>query len=95
MGYQIIKQPDGRFALFSSFTDTIAMWDATAPEIIDWFAERAAQDARIHAARQLGHVDGGHPEEAYHQFTMTWDEALADDREHGGEVWRLFPGGRP
>lgn len=86
MGYQIIKQPDDRYALFSSYTDTIVAWNASAPEVIDWFAEQAEQDARVTAAKYLGHVAGGHPERAYHQFAMTWDEALEADHDHGGEV---------
>lgn len=88
MSRQIIKQPDGRYAIFSSVTDTIIVYDAHAPEIIDWFADRAAQDARVAAARQLGHVEGGRPREAYAQFAMTWDEALAADKEAGGDAWK-------
>lgn len=29
MGNQIIKQPNGLFAIFSSITDTIIVWDAS------------------------------------------------------------------
>lgn len=94
MGQQIIRQPDGRYAIFSSNTDTIIVYDATAPEIIDWFAEQAAQHARVVGRGQLGHVEGGRPEEAYYQFAMTWDEALENDRENGGEAWQQFVGDR-
>lgn len=86
MGYQIIRQPDGEYAVFSSITDTIIVYDATAEEIVEWFAEAAADDARRSVRRLLGHVAAGEPRKAYHQFAMTWDEALALDRAHGGDA---------
>lgn len=88
MGYQIIKQPDDQFAIFSTFTDTIIVWDATGQEIEDWFVQNAAERARQDVRRTLGHVGAGEPRKAYCQFAMTWDEALAEDRENDGEVWR-------
>ncbi len=91
MGSQIIRQPDGRFALYSTNTDTIAIWDASAEEIVEHFAALAAEDARVAAWAKLDHIRAGRPREAYHQFTMTWGEALLADREHGGEAWECFP----
>lgn len=90
MGNQIIKQPDGKFAIFSSESDTIVEWDATEQEVMDYFAELAAEWSRRTTERLLGHVKAGHPQEAYYQFAVTWDEALETDRDHGGEVWREF-----
>lgn len=90
MGKQIIRQPNGLFAIYSSSTDTITAWDATEQEIIDEFAERAAEDARQNVRRILDHVKAGDPRLAYHQFALTWDQALEADREHGGEVWRAY-----
>lgn len=90
MGSQIIKQPDGRFAIFSTFTDTIHVYNATADEIVEHFAEQAAERERLVARKLVEHVAAGNAREAYYQFTMTWEEALADDREHGGDVWAVF-----
>lgn len=89
MGYQIIKQPSSKFAIFDSVTDTIIAWDATETEIVEWFAERAAERAREDARRNIEHVAAGNPRKAYYQFAMTWEEALAEDRKHGGEVSAL------
>ena len=86
MGNQIIKQPDGRFAIFSSITDTIIVWDATADEIVEYFAEQAAERAREDVRRKIEHVAAGEPRRAYFQFAMTWEEALATDREFGGDA---------
>lgn len=86
MGQQIIKQPDGKLAVFSSITDTFIVVDATPEEILDWRAEEAAQAARERTKRELDHVLTGNPRAAYFQFAMTWEEASRMDREHGGDL---------
>lgn len=93
MGSQIIRQPDGKYAVFSSITDTIVFWDATKDEVVDWFveAELAALERRKQQVAEIvDQVAAGNAHKAYHQFAMTWDEALQDDREHGGEVWKEY-----
>jgi hypothetical protein len=98
MGYQILKQPDTdppKFAVFSSFTDTIVIWDATDEEIVEWFAEVAANRAREDARRAVGHVAAGEPNRVYHQFAMTWAEALENDRERGGTAHKELTEGAP
>ena len=93
MGYQTIRQPDTDpplFAIFSTYTDTIVLWDATAEEIEEWFVEVAVERVRRDVRQNLGHIMEGNPRRAYSQFAMTWDEALAEDRKHGGEAWSAF-----
>jgi hypothetical protein len=91
MGSQIIKQPDGRFAVFSTFTDTIIIWDATVSDIVEYFERQAAEDARRAVTRRTDLVEAGKAREAYYQFTMTWPEALRKDEQHGGGAWHQFP----
>lgn len=86
MGQQIIKQPDGRLAVFSSVTDTFIVVDATPEEIVEWRAEEAAEAARERTRTELGHVLADQSRAAYFQFTLTWDEAAESDREHGGDL---------
>lgn len=93
MGNQIIKQPDGKFAVLNSNTDTIVLWDATKDEVVDWFFQMELADLerrKQQIAEIVDHVAAGNAREAYHQFAMTWDEALASDREHDGEVWKEY-----
>lgn len=90
MGNQIIKQPDDHYAIFNTNSDTIIVWDATEDEVVEYFVERAAEIARQDVRRTLAQVTSGEPRRAYFQFAMTWDEALSEDREHGGEAWRDF-----
>ncbi|MFI8191315.1 hypothetical protein ACIF8T_21270 [Streptomyces sp. NPDC085946] len=86
MGQQIIRQPDGKLAVFSSITDTFIVVDATPDELIEWRAEEAAERAREQTRRELDKVLAGNPQAAYHQSAMTWEEAAAKDREHGGDL---------
>jgi hypothetical protein len=86
MGTQIIQQPDGLFAVFSSDSDTIIVSDASSEEILAYFVDLAIQDTTRRVSRLLDHIRSGHPDQAYHQFALTWDEALAMDRKHGGDV---------
>ncbi|MEU4578958.1 hypothetical protein [Nonomuraea sp. NPDC023979] len=93
MGNQIIRQPSGKYAIFSTYTDTIIVWHATEDEIVEYYAEEAAERARETARRLIGHVAAGEPRKAYHQFAMTWEEALAEDRKHHGDAWKEFRDG--
>ncbi|REF00321.1 hypothetical protein [Thermomonospora umbrina] len=91
MGRQIIRQPDGRYAVFSTETDTITRWDAMEDELVEVFAGWAAEQARKSVREALAHVAAGRPERVYGRpRTMTWEKALSKDRERGGEAWRDF-----
>lgn len=93
MGNQIVKQPDGKFAVLNSNTETIVLWDATKDEVVDWFVQLELADLerrKQHIAEIVDHVNAGNARQAYHQFVVTWDEALERDREHDGEVWKEF-----
>jgi hypothetical protein len=87
MGHQIIRQPDGKLAVFSSVVDSWIIMDATPEDLGDYYAEKAAEDARRDVARVLEHVLSGELRKAYFQFVMTFDEANQGSREHGGEWW--------
>jgi hypothetical protein len=93
---QIIKQPDGKFAIFSR--DVIVMWDATGNEVVGWFVEQARVDAAraIESAervsrKKLNDIAAGRPRQAYGQLAMSWEDALRSDRRHDGEAHRAFP----
>lgn len=93
MGQQIIKQPDGKLAVFSSITDTFIVVDATPEEILDWRADEAAAQERERTQRELDAVLAGDPRRVYYQSTRTWEEAAEMDREHGGELSDPRPAG--
>lgn len=85
MGQQIIRQPDGRLAVFSSVVDAFIVVDATPEEILNWRAEEAAAKERERTQRELDAVLAGDPRRAYYQFTRTWEEAAEMDRQNAPE----------
>lgn len=88
MGHQIIRQPDGNLAVFSSVVDSWILVNASPEDIADYYAEKAAQDARRHTRETIGHVLAGEPKRAYCQFAMTFTEADETSREHDGPHWQ-------
>jgi len=83
MGHQVIKQPNGQFALYSSIVDDFVLVNATERDIVDRFVEEYAKDTRhkIEVIIQTLNA-GGKP---YYQFTKTFDEALERIEEMHGK----------
>ncbi len=86
MGHQIIKQPDGRYASWSSIVSDFVILDATPEQIIAIRVE----EARVEITRKVGEVVGKleKGEASYYQFTKTWDEACAWAKEVHGPDWK-------
>lgn len=82
MGQQIIKQPNGKFALWSSIVDSFVMLDAEPKDIVDeWIADERQRVERA-VTEIVDKLNRGEP--AYYQFSMTWEEALATHEQvHG------------
>lgn len=85
MGQQIINQPDGRLAVFSSVTGTFIVVDATPEELIEWRAKEAAEAARERTEKELDKVLAD-PQTAYGRRALTWEEASRLNQEHGGDL---------
>jgi hypothetical protein len=87
MGHQIVKQPEGRLAIFSDGVDggCWLRWDMNAAQCAEWFADRAARSARESAARQVGLVLADSPL-AYGRDAHTFAELNAYSQANGHEV---------
>ena len=73
MGQQIIQQPNGRLAVFSSVVDCFTMLNMTESEIVGVFLAEQRQKLTEDVHRIVeGLQSGGKP---YFQFTKSWDEA--------------------
>ena len=73
MGRQIIKQPDNKYCIWSSVVDHFIAIDYTRQDIIDFFKEEQGKYIVDVIEDKLDKIDKG--QKAYHQFTMTYDEA--------------------
>ena len=61
MGKAIVKQPDGRYAIFSSVVDNFIYLNCTESELIDLLAEEAAQDSKRNTKIMLKRIKKGIP----------------------------------
>lgn len=82
MARQIIKQPDGKFAIWSSTADGIIMHGATRSQIERFFVLEAEKETIRSVGTILDLVDGGHAQDAYFQFAKPWEEALRQHNEN-------------
>lgn len=72
MGHQIIKQPNGKFALWSTVTDDFLLEDVTPSEIADYEIKCHSRFVIDHTINIVQKLDKG--EKPYYQFTLTWEE---------------------
>ncbi len=74
MSQQIVKQPDGMYAIWSTVIDDFVVVDATKEEIIREFmeAERERVAARVNDI--IAKLERG--EKPYHQFTKTFQRLM-------------------
>ncbi|MER5617689.1 hypothetical protein [Streptomyces sp. NPDC002215] len=89
---QIVLQPDGRLAVYSTVVDDLVMNDATPDEVADEAADFVRETASPHATpeqvaerirrargtahRNAAHVLAGEPHRAY-KHPLTWQESEA------------------
>jgi len=74
MGQQIIKQPNGKYCLFSSVVDNVTYYDMTKEEIVEVWTEKAKKDFEKKVNDIVSKLDKG--EKPYFQFTLSYEEML-------------------
>ena len=85
MGWQVLKQPNGLYCIFSTVVDNVIYYDGTKEQVINVFV----QAERDRVARSLNEIfealdeDGGKP---YFQFTMSIDKMIETIRTHHGDL---------
>lgn len=82
MSYQIVKQPDGKLAVWSTIVDSFVMIDAEQTDIVDFLLEGRVSYTTQKVADIVASLDrGGKP---YGQFTDSWEAMQATHaRVHG------------
>lgn len=75
MARQIIQQPNGTYALWFTVTDSFIVRDLTEQEMVDFIVEEAKEETKKKVNRVIQLLKKGEP--PYHQFTMSWEEAMA------------------
>ena len=83
MGQQIIKQPNGKYCLFSSIVNNVSYYNLTAEEIIDQWTEDAKRAIKRDVMRVIESLEKG--EKPYYQFTMNFEELIDTIKDYHGE----------
>jgi len=74
MGQQIIKQPNGKYCLFSSIVDTVTYYNMTKEEIVEVWTENARKEFEQKVNDITEKLDKG--KNPYFQFTLDYESML-------------------
>ena len=98
MGRQIIKQPNGKFCIFSSIVDNFTHYDMSEKEIVELWANKEKENIAKIVKENIKKLERG--EKPYYQFTKTFEESLyIIEQVHGKEemqnIKKLFSNQAP
>ncbi len=79
MSQQIILQPNGRYAVWSTIVGDFVLVDATPADMVDFWTENERQRITRRVNEIISALARG--EKPYCQFTMTWQEARERRRD--------------
>jgi hypothetical protein len=74
MGYQIIKQPNGKFCILSSSIDNVTDYNCTKDELIEVFVEIHTEQITSEVNRVIDRLEQG--EKPYLRATKTYEEMI-------------------
>lgn len=74
MGRQIIKQPNGRYLIFSTIVDNVTHYNMAPEDIIDLWVERERKQITEDVNKTISRLDKG--EKPYHMFTQSYNETM-------------------
>lgn len=83
MAGQIIKQPNGKFLIFSSIVDSVTFYDMTEDEIVHERLKESEIRIREEVKEVINKLNKG--EKPFHQFTKTYEQMLDWIKEVHGE----------
>ena len=75
MGRQIIKQPNGKYCIFSSIVGNVTHYNMTVEEIIEDWVNDAKNDITEKVKGIVSKLEKG--EKPYYQFTHSYDDMIA------------------
>lgn len=73
MGRHIIKQPNGKLAIWSTIVDNFIMTDATPEEYVDFRINEETERVKKDLKEIFEKIEKG---ERYHHTVYQWEEAL-------------------
>jgi len=91
MGRQIIKQPNGKLAVWSSIVDNFIITDSTAEEYIHFRIEEESQRIRKDITEIVEKLEAG---TKIGYYDLTWESALEaiEERHDAEELKKVLDG---
>lgn len=84
MGRQIIKQPNGKYCIFSSIVDNVTHYDMSVEDIIEEWANEAKNKIVEDVKNIVSKLENG--EQPYYQFTKSYEQMISLIKEiHGSK----------
>jgi hypothetical protein len=83
MGRQIIKQPNGKFCIFSSIVDSITYYNMEEKDIADLWVNEERENIEKRVKENIEKLNNG--TKPYGHFTKSYSEVLALIKEVLGE----------
>ncbi len=83
MGRQIIKQPNGKYCVFSSIVDSIIYYDMTPGEIIEAYVDEERESIKKRVDNAIEKLESDSPYKS--QFTMSYEEMLDTIKDIHGD----------
>lgn len=83
MGQQIIKQPDGKYAIFSSVVDDFVALNCEPQDIIDMWLEEEKQRIERMVAEEVRKLND--PKARLRHTQVSWEEALRIRKDVHGD----------
>ena len=83
MGRQIIKQPNGKFAVWSSIVEDFILLDVSPAEIIEEFVEDSRETIETRVTEIINTLERG--EKPYSSFTRTFDQIIDEVKDRHGD----------
>lgn len=84
MGRQIIKQPNGKFAYWSSIVDNFILLNTTPKKIIEFRIQEETTQIKEDINEIISKLNQG--KKPYFQFTNSWEDCLETIQDiHGKE----------
>ena len=74
MSRQIVKQPNGKYLVYSIICDNVILYDATPEEIIECFVDEEKEKIQSSINSIVEKLEKG--EKPYYQFTMSFQEVI-------------------
>ena len=84
MGRQIIKQPNGKYCIFSSIVDSITHYHMEEQDIINEWVEESKKEIEKKVKEIISELNEG--KKPYYQFTKSYEEMLQTiNKIHGAK----------